>query len=414
MRLFRRFLLLVGIVALLGVLTLPVLVGRGIAQLASSDALSIDQPPPGFSVSTERATSAWFNSHYQHRLSAEPDALRAMLGDLATQPILAGRPVAELDTTVHHGPIAFGALSYTWRALWPAIARTRSKVRYANAAGDWQLPLTIDTSVSLTGTPTVHVRSPAFDTGAAIREGRLSGANVEALATTSANGKLREAHLKGDRLALAVDTREARISGLETAVDANGDDYYALRATATELSLDDSASQIESRDLIVAIGVGANQLRIDVAGTLTAPRAAAVTAAVTVDGLSATLLETWLVELTAGQPIDGQRWLRELAAASGQLTVDVDGEFEQQRYALVGDIALQPVNGEALAILAGATGQARLTLDAGLVRQLAQSGLRLPWLSYLKRDGERYVLDAELAAGTLSLNGAVFPLAGAN
>ncbi|MEM8984618.1 MAG: hypothetical protein AAGC71_16515, partial [Pseudomonadota bacterium] len=155
-------------------------------------------------------------------------------------------------------------------------------------------------------------------------------------------------------------------------------------------------------------------VRFTGSGVVAQPAQAVATIDIKVDGLDNELRNRWLREWRGQQTIDPERWLQELAAASGRVAVDTDGQLDGAAYSLIGDISLAPATGGTLAVLTAATGTATLVLDAALLRRIAQSGQSVFWLSYLKRDGDRYVLNAELADGALSLNGAAFALTGTN
>ncbi|MEM8984409.1 MAG: hypothetical protein AAGC71_15360, partial [Pseudomonadota bacterium] len=65
MRLLRRFLTFVAIIAVIAIVVGPFFVGRGVEYLASEAAAGMEQRTDPFGVATERVDPAWFSSDYR-------------------------------------------------------------------------------------------------------------------------------------------------------------------------------------------------------------------------------------------------------------------------------------------------------------------------------------------------------------
>ncbi|MEL7536965.1 MAG: DUF945 family protein [Pseudomonadota bacterium] len=413
MRLFRRILVVVAVIALLAALLLPGYVGRLVRDLSEQQLALLDRGTADAGFLTEQADAGWFSSRYRHRVVTEPEALEGWLGQLFASDVFADQPALSIDTELHQGPVALGALKYTWRALWPAWSRSRSTLTLDTGRELVELPLVIDTTIGITGKHTSLVSATAFDTGWKLESLRMAAATGALGITTGADGRLRHVAAAGSTVAFAKDQNELDADEIVLDVDLARADESALDLTfnARGLALRGvgSAQRFERIDL--KLGVDGDRIGLSVNANRDVPEAATLDLLLRLDGVDAALRERWLTDYQRRGFVDWERWLYELAANNGELVVEsANGSLNGDAFSLSGELALRPSPAAVNEVFAAATGNAELRLAGGLVRAMVRSGQAIPWLSYLARDGDDYLMVAKLDAGQLDLNGAVFPM----
>ena len=400
--------LLIGAITI-AALALPGPVGDTVASVSEAQLAALDAASPAASFVTERRDTAWFASRLLHRAIIDPAALGQIPAGLVTGDLFADQPAVSIDTTVHHGPLALGALAFGWEALWPAWSRSRSTLAIDGGQERFALPVTIDTTIGLTGRHQSRLRTTPFDTGWKLDGVRLAATATDVTVVTDRRGQFERLSASGAGLAAAQADREFEAATVTISSHHSGTIVTTLAAENVALRDADTAYRFPAVSGEVELTGDAVALNLDVAQDI--PTATTTRADIALTGIDAATRQRWLSTYLATGTLDLAEALAELAAAGGTLTIaTLEGTVDGHAYALAGTLRFNAAADSVVAIFAAASGTAELTLAPELVRQLARSQQSVSWLSYLARDGDRYRMSATLGDGVLDLNGAEFPL----
>lgn len=419
--------LLIGLAVL--VMLSPGIVGR-IAERSIERQLELaTERDPAASVSTERFRRGWFTSEGRHRVPLNDPALvmlAAFLG--AAEP---GDVEALIVTTrLDHGLVPVGGASRDVAALLPALARGVSTLEVEMADGTLRaLPGELESAVGLTGGATLLYTVPP---GNARQSGVLAEwQDLSVTLTSSADGRELGFDASFDGLALQEGRQQLEFDDLQVDVAtaltsygfATGDARVALGRGSLEQDGERFAWDAVNVDASSAENGGrvrAN-LSVRVAGLETGTGRFAGTIDAAAQDVDAARLAPVLRRFqrsgdatVAG--LDRDTLLRHLLAGGGRLAIpalSVDTPQGTLEAAL--EVALRATDG--VASWPGLALGAQATAELAVPRELAAPGGLLaeplrPLVAggFLKPDGAVYRLDAKLARGVATINGAPLPI----
>ena len=209
---------------------------------------------PAVNFMTEKSTSSWFASELTHRAVIDPRAIGAVARSVIGDTLFADQPAVTITTAVHHGPLALGALPYSWRALVPAWSRSRSTLSFDSGSERFDLPVTIDTTIGLLGGHRSALKAGAFDSGWKLAGARMAAESLDISVATDRMGQVRALDTDARTLLVAVDGTD--VSAKSLAVVARPGDTTRVQFAANELRLE-SATAALAFDAIEAVFVAA-------------------------------------------------------------------------------------------------------------------------------------------------------------
>jgi uncharacterized protein YdgA (DUF945 family) len=423
-----------GFVALLLALALIVIVSPGIvgrlAEKSMDENLEHAAEETGeFVVTSQGFDRGWFSSEGQHRVELGHGEIRDMLLALSGADPSTHVPALIIETHLDHGLIPVGSMTHDKGSLRPGLGSAVSTLGVELDNGEvWPLPGKIHSKVSFTGDLTSNYILEAGTT--TIDDGTMSWGEIDIEMTTSpSSGDIGfEGAVESFELTSARDTITVgnirfsgdqeptpygvRVGPLDISVDTIGSS--TLRQTMGPFRLK-SRSSLDDERIDFDIDLEVNNAPFEDYGNGSLRLELRLLDA---DGGSLANLKRRLERYHYdAQPSDLEADARRLAASGFEFHLDkFDVSLPQGVIKSQVHIEVDEFDRDGFAwtsLLLETDARAELSIPAALIDAVAAGNNELNaaiGLGYLRRDGDAYVLKAELKNGMLEINGAPMTL----
>lgn len=425
-----------SIVVTLVILALVVLISPGIVGRLAERNLEqgIEQArtaSPDVVVTTEKFDRGWFTSEGRHRVSLRHAAMPAAGGD--------SMPSIIIDTRFDYGIVPVSSMSLSSGSLKPGLARMVSTLHFDDGRGNViELPGTIVSETSLSGDTTGRYLLEAGSRSDAGGTATWSGADLQFAASNghrelSVKGEVQPwSYRSGENSAeaglLTIDARQTRTDfGFPVGDVAMAIESFAAAGPAGPMSgfqrFDlNGSSAIDGNDVNAQSRMSLQKLAIPAFGEI------GISVDAVVNGLDAASLgrisQAVNEARTAADPeaalddlfSDIQTDLESLLAGGGEIRLDkLDFALPQGDIRSKLALALTESGGAFSwpAIIMATTASADISVPQALIEmglEMNPEAGSLIDMGYLIADGDVYRMQAEFAAGLLTVNGAPLPM----